>query len=351
MKFASLISSSSKRALSAGLLACVCAILPVYADYQSPAFDEGRERMARGDYDGAIISFGEAIGLSAENPRAYSLRGQCFYNLKNYNQAREDFSHALMSAPDVSEYYLWRGNTYANLQQDDNAITDYQKAIKLDPKLAAQYFAVPAEKRNAELQPGTAVVGRRKFKAGQELDEKGGNYVKKTTNNHAVDLYKLAMERLYPDGLPIPIGDDPSRQPATISTTKMTLEETTGKAKVKAVKAAKKKDESFDQIGRDKFKAQVAQYSEAIRTDSDNAANFYHRGRAHQYLKEYDQAVSDFSDAIRLQPQSSQFYLARAAVHMLMKKPTLAKDDVKSAQSVDPTVPAKVTLDLEPPQP
>lgn len=351
MKFVGLFHSSHKRALSASLLVCVFAALPVYADFQSPAFDQGRERMARGDYDGAIVSFGEAIGLSSENPRAYSLRGQCFYNLKNYSQALDDFSHAMMSAPNNSEYYLWRGNTYANLGQDDNAITDYQKAIKFDPKLATQYFAFPAEKRNADLQPSTAVVGRRKFKAGQELDERGGNYVKKTTNSHAVELYKTAMERLYPDGLPIPIGDDPNRKPATISTSNMTLEETTGKAKVKAVKAAKKKDDSFDQIGRDKFKKQVDQYSEAIRADSDNATNYYHRGRAHQYLKEYDQAIADFSDAIRLSPQNSQFYLARAAVHMLMKKPVLARDDVKSAQSVDPTLPSKVVLDLEPPQP
>jgi len=36
---------------------------------------------------------------------------------------------------------------------------------------------------------------------------------------------------------------------------------------------------------------------------------------------------------------------------MLIKKPLLAKADVKSAQSVDPTVPAKVLLDLEPPTP
>ena len=364
MNFASHISSVSKRAVSTWLVASTFALLPAYADYLSPAFDQGKERMSHRDYDGAIMSFGEAIGLSSENPRAYLMRGQCFYNLKNYSQALDDFSHALMSTPNNSEIYLWRGNTYANLAQDDKSIEDYQKAIKLDPKLAQQYFAFPPEKRNADLQPATAVVGRRKFRAGQELDATGGSYVKKTTNNHAVDLYKKAMELSFPNGLhtdlaslpsaalaPLPIGDDANKKPATITTPNISLEETTGKDKSRAVKKAKKVDEKFDQVGHDKFKKDVDQYTEAIRQDSDNASNYYHRGRAHQYLQEYDQAINDFSDAIRLSPQNSQFYLARATVHMLMKKPVLAKADVRSAQSVDPTVPAKVTLDLEPPQP
>ncbi len=364
MIFSHLSGTSGKRSVCAWLMATAFAAMPVYADYQSPAFDQGKERMSHRDYDGAIVSFGEAIGLSAENPRAYLLRGQCFYNLKNYSQALDDFSHAIISQPENSEIYLWRGNTYANLTQDENAIADYQKAIKLNPKLAEQYFAAPPEKRNADSQPATAVVGRRKFRAGTELDERGGSYVKQTTQTHAVDLYKQAMTRSYPDGLktdlvslahtkltPLPLSDDTSKKPATITSSNISLEETTGKEKSKAVKKAKKVDDKFDQVGHDKFKKEVDQYSEAIRQDAGSAANYYHRGRAHQYLKEYEQALQDFSDAIRLSPQDSQFYLARAAIYSLMKKPLMAKADVKNAQSVDPTVPSKVILDLEPPQP
>jgi tetratricopeptide (TPR) repeat protein len=315
--------------------------IPSFAEYTTSAFDQGRERMSRRDYDGAIISFGEAIGFSSENPKSYMLRGQCFFHLKNYQQALDDFSHAIMTSPDTSEYYLWRGNTYASMAQDDNAITDYQKAIKLDPNLAKSYFAVPPEKRNV------------------------ASAAKKPGSSHAVELYKSAMEKSFPNGLPpeiatlpspvsvvpLPIGDEASKRPVVISTSNGAMEETTGKARSKAVRAAKKVDEKFDQIGHDKFKKDVDQYTEALRQDNGNANNYFHRGRAHQYLREYDQALQDFSDAIRLQPQNSQFYLARASIYMLIKKPLLAKADVKSAQSVDPTVPAKVQLDLEPPQP
>jgi tetratricopeptide (TPR) repeat protein len=269
-----------------------------------------------------------------------------------------------MISPQASEFYLWRGNTYAKLEQDDNCVADYQKAIKLDPKLAVQYFAVPAEKRNASAQPATAVIGRRKFNSSEELAASGGSYVKKTTNSRAIELYKQAMDKSFPNGLPsdftnnsqtpaiaaIPV-DDTNKPPETISVKNISLRETTGKDKKRAVRAAKKIDENFDQVGHDKFKKDLEQYTEAIRMDSDNAANYYHRGRAHQYLKEYEQSLQDFSDAIRLSPQSSQFYLARASIYMLLKKPLLAKADVKSAQSVDPTVPTKVILDLEPPQP
>jgi tetratricopeptide (TPR) repeat protein len=322
-------------------LISLCASTPSFAEYTTSAFDQGRERMSRRDYDGAIMSFGESIGFSAENPKAYLMRGQCFFHLKNYQQALDDFSHASMTTPNVSEIYLWRGNTYASMGQDDNAIVDYQKAIKLDPNLAKQYFAVPPEKRNV------------------------ASAAKKPGTSHAVDLYKQAMDKSFPTGLTpdiaalptpvsvvsLPVGDDPSKSPAVITTSNGTLEETTGKTKKKAVKAAKKVDENFDQVGHDKFKKDIDQYTEALKSDNGNASNYFHRGRAHQYLREYDQALQDFSDAIRLNPQNSQFYLARASIYMLIKKPLLAKADVKSAQSVDPTVPAKVLLDLEPPTP
>ncbi|MHA4875215.1 tetratricopeptide repeat protein, partial [Enterococcus faecium] len=88
--------------------------------------------------------------------------------------------------------------------------------------------------------------------------------------------------------------------------------------------------------GRAKAKKDIESYSEAIRQDKANPSNYFHRGRMHQYLKNYDQAISDFSDAIRLSPQSSQFYLARAAIYMLLDKPILSRADVTNARSVDP---------------
>ncbi|HEY9715211.1 MAG TPA: hypothetical protein V6C72_17200, partial [Chroococcales cyanobacterium] len=67
--------------VSAGLVAA--GLVAAAQAYDSPAFDRGTAEMSRGDFDGAIMSFGEAIGFDANNKSAYSKRGQCFFHLKN----------------------------------------------------------------------------------------------------------------------------------------------------------------------------------------------------------------------------------------------------------------------------
>ncbi len=337
--------------------------LPVLASYQNPAYDRGLARMTHGDWDGAVESFGESIGFSSEDPHPYFMRGQCFYHMNNFAQAVEDFDHAIRISPDHVDAYLWRGNAHAKLGQEEEAITDYQRAIRLKPLLAKNYFSVPPEKRNAGMDPGIAVAGRRKFQAGQEVVERAGSYKQKSTNERAVELYKEAMEKLYPNGLNggpksdvaevqgTEVTNVDTHSPPQIKDSKIALEETTGQERKRILKKAKQVDSSIDEVARAKAKKDIESYSEAIRQDKANPANYFHRGRMHQYLKNYDQAISDFSDAIRLSPQSSQFYLARASIYMLVNKPVLAKADVQSARSVDPTLPKKVTLDLESPQP
>ena len=337
----------------ANLVGCyLCSNPTALAGYENPAFDRGKARMSHGDWDGAVESFGESIGFSSESPDPYFLRGQCFWHMKNYDLAINDFDKALKIAPDKSEVYLWRGAAYAKVGQDDGAVKDYEQAIKLDPSLAKKYFAGLDHDGNLRTpDPGIrqqVVRGGRVLQQGQQ-----------TRDDHSIALYKQAMNKVYPNGFngqdQAPAGDSSSSDrtvkdyvaPGSPASSAADQDRAGKKNQKRFAKNEEEREAKQDEIKHARAKRRVEEYSEAIRREPANAANYYHRGKAHQVLKNYDQAVADFSDAIRLSPQNSQFYLARASVYMLMNKTVLAEADVKSAHSVDPTLPRKVNLDLE----
>jgi tetratricopeptide (TPR) repeat protein len=362
------------RAAMVNLVSCLCLVSlpPARAEYENPAFDRGKARMGHGDWDGAVESFGESIGFSSESPDPYFLRGQCFLHMKNYDLAITDFGHALQIAPDKSEIYLWRGAAYSKTNQDEGAIKDYEQAIRLDPKLAKNYY--DGEKRAANLQPEAAAVGRPEFKGRPEVFARGGtHFTQQSKDEHSIGLYKAAMSRVYPNGYPGP-DNAPSSNIGVSGVSAVAGSESIGASNASAGSAGtsggaasddrasnrpdKKGQKRFakneedrqtkqEEVRHERAKLHVEQYAEAIRQEPSNAANYFHRGRAHQVLKNYDQAIADFSDAIRLSPQNSQFYIARASVYMLMGKPVMAEADVKSAHSVDPTLPRKINLELE----
>ncbi len=63
------------------------------------------------------------------------------------------------------------------------------------------------------------------------------------------------------------------------------------------------------------FGPAIADYSEAIRLKSDDAAFMVSRGNAYFYDGQFDRAIDDYNAAIRLDPRLSQAYGNRGNVH------------------------------------
>jgi tetratricopeptide (TPR) repeat protein len=366
--------SGCKRAWSVAMTALTSAlILPaifspsVLANLDESVIDTGKGRMSHGDWDGAVQSFNEAIGLTAGSSNLYFLRGQSFFHMKDYDRALGDFDHAIQMDASNSDALTWRGTTQSKLGHDDLAIRDFAQAIRVNPQLAKNYFQARPQATetlhvqtvrgggggNAPYQPYNASNGLTRPVAARGQDD------------HTVGLYKEAMSRVYPDGLngPAKLSDDTSSTASTAATSTTSTTSTTATAETvdkhasdstsektthkRHEKSAKELDDVQKNAARDKARKEVADYSEAIRRDGSRAADYFHRGRAYQRLDNFDSAVADFSSAISLSPQNSQFYLARASVYVLMKKPLMVKADIENARSVDPTVPDKVELNLE----
>jgi len=353
-------------ALSSALITNWILCPAAFASLDQSVADTGKTRMSHGDWDGAVQSFNEAIGLTAGSSNLYFLRGQSFFHMKSYDLALGDFDHSIQLDPSNSDALTWRGTTQSKLGHDELAIKDFAQAIRVNPQLAKNYFQARPEARetlHVQTIRGPGSVPYQPYNAGG-VTGNSATRPARGQDDHTVGLYKEAMSLVYPDGLngqaKLPADAPAVSSPAMTSINsgqnsfatenldKHASDSSTEKTSHKRhEKNAKELGDMQKDAARDKAKKEVAEYSEAIRRDGSSAADYFHRGRAFQRLENYDSAVADFSNAISLSPQTSQFYLARASVYVLMKKPLMAKADIENARSVDPTVPEKVELNLE----
>lgn len=300
------------------LLAANCVTAAVA--YQSPAMDRATSEMGRGDYDGAIISFGEAIGFDMTNRLAYFKRGQCFYKLGNLSQAATDFSHIIdMDDKDV-DAYLWRGTTNARMGHHDDAVRDYLKAIRLRPELAKNY------------ESGG-----------------GGDAVPKGGNQGAVGDYEKAMNMYIGQKQTDELPTQPNGVVSTGNRRKHRL----------AAKPDDGQESGGDRIGdtavdrdlpkkepsgpdKEALRDRIVKLNNAIEADDRNADLLWRRAILYERLHNFDQSIADLTKAIGIDPMKSKLYLERARIYNHMKQPDLAQADIDKARSVDPTIPAKV---------
>jgi len=303
---------------------------PALADYQSPAFDKGRAKMAAGDFDGAVNSFAEAIGMNDQEPKGYLMRGQCFYKLQNYKLAIQDMDKALQLAPNNVRALLVRGSCKANLGQDDEAVSDYVAAIRLEPNLGKRYFqnggpnVTAAADNNASDTAGNGGKKKRRRAKENAFGKLASNTSDHPDENvdghadlrlHAVGDYKKAMNIVYPKGMDAVAN---SNEPAVPGS---------GEFQGDARKA-------------------LLDLNEVIRNDPNNPTSYYKRAKALQKLGRVDDALKDYDQAIARDPQKSQYYIGRASVFFQLSKPLLVEGEIARARAVDPEVPAKVRFEL-----
>ena len=343
---------SSGRALTVALCAISLSLAVAYKSgaYSSQAYDRGLAEMGRGDWDGAILSFGEVIGFDMNNLDAYMKRGKCFYHLNNYNEAIGDFSHVLDNKPDHVDALLWRGTVNSKAGNHDASVRDYLGAIRCDPSLAKRFQAAG--------EPAPAPDGAAGAKSGN------------VQNPGAVKDYERAMalflNQKQSDNLPAQTGlgsggekvkdkvkDDvaePGRKAAQQRRNRQRdhaeQEQDGGNSQTVAAlpdnDADLKKDTSSQRIDKTAIRRRIGQLNSALELDDRNPVLIYRRGVLYERLLNYDKALSDYSRAINLTPMEATYYLARARIYHNQDQPDLEQDDIRKAQSIDPLLPAKI---------
>ena len=106
--------------------------------------DRGVERANKGDLDGAIEDYSEAIRLRPDFGLAIYNRGVARQDKKDLDGAIEDYSEAIRLKPDYAGAFYNRGLALQDKDDLDGAIEDYSEAIRLKPDYTAFYYRATA---------------------------------------------------------------------------------------------------------------------------------------------------------------------------------------------------------------
>jgi tetratricopeptide (TPR) repeat protein len=99
----------------------------------------GNERLDKGDLEGAVADYNEAIKLNPRSARAHNNRGLALYRKGDLEGALAGYDSALKIDPLMAEAYYNRGILRFRKNAYDEALADFGKATVLQPNYAAAY--------------------------------------------------------------------------------------------------------------------------------------------------------------------------------------------------------------------
>ncbi len=102
--------------------------------------NEGVALAEKGDHEGALKLYNEAIRLNPDYSDAYNNRGITYAFLGQYNKSLSDLNKAIELNPNRAEIYVNRASILFAFQKTGSALDDCNRAIELNPNLAPAYL-------------------------------------------------------------------------------------------------------------------------------------------------------------------------------------------------------------------
>lgn len=263
---------------------------PRRAETPMPLMERGKLEKSHRDFDGAISTFTEALGLNMNNTDALFERGQCYYYQNKFAEARSDFENVMKTAPYDAQPVLWIGTIEAKQGNDEKAVENYLQAFKINPQLVKQFLKEQGKAKTQTVNP---------------------------KNQSAVSAYEKAVAKYLVEH---PEVNAPQTADSSVPT-------------------------GNSENSKEDLQALLEKQNEYIKDNPTNAAEIFRRGKTYRRLGEADKALADFNEAIKLDSTKSRFYLARARLYHEQNKLELSQADVEKAQSLDPTIPHHIKFD------
>lgn len=213
-------------------------------------------------YDECIKIIDSAIVINTQNPDYHNFKALCLSNLQQYRQSTEECKYALEMDGANAELHEIIANNYYFLKDPESATTNYEKAIEYDrsPHITRIYH----------------------------------NYVKHLIEvpnpERAIEVYNLYLYRT--DGLP-----------GHIESGTEDLAFYTGQA--------------YQQIGNGNKALEI--YNRLTVMKPGVYGYYAQRGRLHQQMKHWQDAISDFETALKLDSTKNILYTNLALVYQELK--------------------------------
>lgn len=291
--------------------------------------DRGKGWFFKGDRKKAIADFKKAIEKKSDLFFAYNALGICYYDLKQFDLAIENYSKAISISPREPKGYSNRGECYQEMKLFAKAIADYTQAINVDKNFHYAYanrakcYRVQKNIKLAiinytiaiEISPPNEVYYTDRgncYRQNDEMDKAladhataiqiNGKYSEAYSNRglcyQTLRLYKKAI-RDYSIAIEL--------NPQT--------EET-------YLQRANCYKENGD------IKNAINDCSIAIQINNKKPGSYLQRGTFYQEAQNLEKAMDDFNTAIVLKP-SFKSYFKRAILYKRQKKHEMAIDDLR----------------------
>ena len=317
-----------------------------------------------GEYANAIEEFSRSIELAedpAEQGQYYYLRGNCYYEIDEFDKARSDFKKSCKRRPFHAGGWIWKAATCARQEKWADAILGLQQAILVRPSASEQY-----QKLGQPVAEKAIEYFRRQHQRGDNsvalFRNRGLAYQFLGHDPEAIVDYSTVLHR-EPDDVETLIrrgqvytrlGDhvaadrdfskiiqlDSSNHLARYS--RALVRRAEGKlAEAKAdlqqaIKVAPDHPRYHMLLGelseqsKDQHVA-VAAYDRAIRQDSSNPLAYRRRGELHFAAGRTLQAISDFTHCLELNPSQLDVLVERGYAYLKTGQPTMAIEDFELA--------------------
>lgn len=272
--------------------------------------------MGHRDFDGAILSFNQAVGANNRNAKAYFKRGQCFYYLQNFKLAIDDFTAAIGVDPKNSEFYLWRGATYCKAGDNPHSVMDYEEALRVDPALLKAANGGENKKAEGVNSPMFADKTQPAAKTAQN-EQSIQNYL---------EAVKIVNEGRFPvfakgtvfGGIIRP--EYPSDRESPFL-----------------------RPDSLEKIMADPKSIMDATRQQLAVNPRDANAHF-RKGLALQQMGKAQKAIESLSDAISQEPSNVQYLLARAFLQHQANNDAMSRADMDKARLIDLNLPKQINF-------
>jgi tetratricopeptide (TPR) repeat protein len=114
-----------------------------------PYLLRGKALLTKGELDGAMADFNQALKLRPTYAEALAARGMGWSKKKDYTNALADLDQAIAQEERVESYYA-RAQIYETQGNADRAVADFRKAIELAPKGVFDAVAQASAKKRIE---------------------------------------------------------------------------------------------------------------------------------------------------------------------------------------------------------
>ena len=240
--------------------------------------DRGLSRQSKGDIDGALEDYNQAISLDPKNALAYYRRGLALQSKNDLDAAVSDYTQAIAFDSKQANAYSNRAFIKQSKGDLDGALADYDHSLALNPKIAVAYY----NEGLIKVQKGNLDGAIDSYNRALDLDPQ-----------MAIAYYNRGVAKNTEGNLEGAIAD---------YTQALNFNPNIARAYC---------DRGFARQAKGDLDGAITDYGHALTLNPKMAAAFYNRGLVKMQQGDLDSALADYNQSIELSPKNELAYFNR----------------------------------------